>query len=211
MRRVWLIRHGQSISNANLPTTHPAESELTEQGEAESQQIVGAIPEKPDLIVVSPFLRARQTAVPTIEHFEPVPVEEWPVHEFTYLDPSRYQGTTGEERRPWALTYWKKNDPLHKDQEGESFAEMFERIQDTLARLREQTADFIILFGHGLFLRALLWSALTGTTEATPRTMERYSHFVRAVHFPNAAICKTRVTAAGLIYFSGFDTEHLDR
>lgn len=210
MKRVWLIRHGQSISNADLPTTHPAKSELTEQGEAESRQIVKAIPEKPDLIVVSPFLRARQTAVATIDHFDPVPVEEWPIYEFTYLDPSRYQGTTGTERRPWALSYWKRNDPLHKDKEGESFAEMLERVQETLTRLHEQTADFILLFGHGLFLRALIWSALTTTKEATPRAMERYSHFVRAVRFPNGAICKTRLTTNGLIYFSGFETGHLD-
>jgi phosphohistidine phosphatase SixA len=39
--------------------------------------------EVPGLIVTSPYLRARQTAAPTIERFAKVPTEIWPIREFT--------------------------------------------------------------------------------------------------------------------------------
>ena len=45
--------------------------------------------ETPSLIVTSLFLRTQQTAAPTIERFPDVPVEVWPIEEFTYLQPSR--------------------------------------------------------------------------------------------------------------------------
>lgn len=56
--------------------------------------------ETPDLIVTSPYLRTQQTAAATIERFPNVPVEVWPIQEFTYLQPSRWNGTLSSERIP---------------------------------------------------------------------------------------------------------------
>lgn len=210
MSKVWLIRHGESVSNANLPTTHPAKSALTPKGVAEAQQIVRSFPEKPSLVIVSPYLRAQQTAEPTLQHFAPIDHEEWPVHEFTYLDPIRYKDTTGGERRPYALSYWHKNEPHYKENDvGESFAELLQRVQAIAARLQRHPAEFIVVFSHGLFLRALIWSMMTGINEATKSTMQQYSHFVRAVHMPNGAICKAQFSENGRPCFSGFYTAHL--
>ena len=210
MSEVWFIRHGESVSNANLPTGDPAESSLTEKGFAEADQIVKAFVNEPGLIVVSSYLRARQTAVPTINHFPYVPQEEWPVHEFTYLNPVRYHGTTGDERRPFALAYWERNDPHENEGDaGESFAELLGRVEQTVTRLRQNPAKFIVVFSHGLFLRALVWSLLTGIVDATPKTMQRYSHFTQAAQIPNGAIIKGHFPAAGPIFISNFDTTHM--
>ena len=191
MPKVWFIRHGESISNANLPTSHPADSELTPRGHEEARYVAQAFREKPQLLVVSPFRRARQTARPTIARFDPIESKEWPVHEFTYLAPHHYDGTTGEERRPAAIAYWERNDPTYKDNdEAESFAELMERVTRLTERLHAQTADFIVVFSHGLFLRALLWSLLANQRQPTPANMQRYSHFVRAVRWRNGAICE---------------------
>lgn len=206
---VWLIRHAESTSNANLRTVHPALSELTPLGRQQAMALVQAFTAKPDLLVVSPFVRARETAVPTITHFSPIPVEEWPVYEFTYLAPERYNGTTGEERAPFSRDYWLRNDPFHKDEgEGESFAELLERVWSMVERLRLLEAPFVAIFSHGLFLRALFWAVLTNTTSATPETMQRYAHFLQGVWMPNAAISRAEFTA-GKLRFSGFDTAHL--
>ena len=35
----------------------------------------------------------QQTAAPTIARFPGVPVEVWPIEEFTYLQPARWNGT----------------------------------------------------------------------------------------------------------------------
>ncbi len=210
MSEVWLIRHGESVSNANLQTAHPAESALTEKGQREAEQIATAFGEPPDLIVVSSYLRARQTAVPTIARFPHIPQEVWPAHEFTYLHPIRYKGTTGDERRPLALAYWERNDPFEKEGgEGESFAELMNRVQEIIARLRQRPAQFIIVFSHGLFLRALVWSILTGIAEATPQTMKRYSNFTQAVQIPNGAIVRAQFPAAGSVFIANFDTAHM--
>lgn len=211
MPQIWFIRHGESISNANLPTTHPAQSELTAVGEQEARDIANAFTQKPDLIVSSSMVRAQQTAAPTIARFYPIAQEEWAVHEFTYLAPDRYAGTTLDDRRPFAREYWERNDPFYKDGEvGESFADLMERIHDTIARSHRYAADFIVVFSHGLFLRGLFWALLTGITDPTPDNMRRYSFFLRSVNIPNAAILKTTFDGNGRVQImAGFDTTHL--
>ncbi|MCL4262152.1 MAG: phosphoglycerate mutase family protein [Anaerolineae bacterium] len=212
MTRVWFIRHGESVSNADLPTKHPAESELTPRGHEEAALIAQAFTEAPDLIVVSSYVRARETAVPTRARFPHVPITTWPVHEFSYLHPERYNGTTGSQRSPFAQAYWERNDPWEEeDGEGESFAALLARVQETLHRLREQPAEFVAIFSHGLFLRALLWSVLTGITTAAPENMRRYSHFVRGVWLPNGAIMEAMLMADGRLFFSGFQTAHVQK
>lgn len=207
---VWFIRHGESESNANLKTTHPAQSALTAQGHEESIKVPSAITQQPDLIVVSPYLRAWQTAVPTIEKFPNTPVETWPVEEFTYLHPGEYENTTGAERWPAAKAYWEKNDPqLKHGGEGESFAELMTRVKAMQTRLAQHPADFIVMFSHGLFLRAVLHTNITGKHEPTMEMMERYRHFVWAVNMPNCAILKTTINDNGRFTFSGYDTSHL--
>lgn len=210
MPTVWLIRHGESISNADLPTGDPAETALTEKGLRQAEWIAEAFVVEPDLIVVSPYLRARQTAVPTRRRFPHVPSEEWPVHEFTYLNPARYQGTTGTGRRPYALAYWQRNDPYEKEEAaGESFAGLMGRVQETAVRLRKHPAQFIAVFSHGLFLRALIWSVMTGVTEATSQTMEQYHHFLQALQIPNGAIVKAQFPLNSPIFISNFEMAHL--
>lgn len=210
MSTVWFVRHGESVSNADLPTGDPAESALTEVGFQQATWIAEAFVEEPELVVVSPYLRARQTAVPTLSRFPHVLQEEWPVHEFTYLHPGRYQGTTGTERRPLALAYWDRCDPWEKEGGvGESFAELLARVQEIVVRLRQHPAQFLTVFSHGLFLRALIWSIMTGISEATPKAMKRYSHFTQAVQIPNGAIIKAQFPAAGPIFISNFETTHL--
>lgn len=204
MPKVWFIRHGESISNANLPTAHPAESELTPQGHSEARAVVQAIPHAPNLIVMSPYLRARQTAVPTIERFPETAVATWPVHEFTYLHPERYNGTRGTERGPWAAAYWERSDPQEEEMGGgESFASLLQRVAAMNGRLQQQPHDFIVVFSHGLFLRAFLWTWLMGTPQPTTQAMRRFQSFLRAVKLPNTAIIKTAYDATGNIHLHG--------
>jgi 2,3-bisphosphoglycerate-dependent phosphoglycerate mutase len=207
---VWFIRHGQSESNADLKTVHPAQSALTPRGVQEAQQVAAIFHPEPDLIIISPFLRAQQTAVPTLARFPHVSTETWPVHEFTYLAPEHYNGTTGAERWPLARAYWERNDPFYKDDDvAESFAELLERVTAVTDRLRQRPEKFIIVFSHGLFLRALLLTIILGHTHPTPDFMVRYAHFTRAVEMPNCAILQTHFTLADPITFTGFQTEHL--
>lgn len=210
MSTVWLIRHGESVSNADLPTKHPVVSELTSRGYEEAGCIARAFTKAPDLIVISPYVRARETAVSTQDRFPHTPVEVWPVYEFTYLHPGRYDGTTGSQREPFAQAYWERNDPFEKEAgAGESFAELLARVQQTVARLQAHPARFMAVFSHGLFLRALLWSLLIGSVQSTPEAMTQYLHFVQAVRMPNGAIVRVKFRHDGPALFSGFEVMHL--
>lgn len=207
---VWFIRHGQSESNADLRTSHPADSALTPIGHEESRLISNALSQPPDLFVLSPFLRARQTAVPTLDQYPHTPVETWPVQEYVYLSPAQYKDTTGTERWPLAVAYWERNDPRYKSSEdSESFAELIARTTAVQAQFQARQEEFIVVFSHGLFIRALLLTLLQGYADPTQEFMARYAYFIQAVQMPNGAILKVNFTADGRSTFSGFDTRHL--
>ena len=210
MAKFWFIRHGESISNANLPTTHPAATELTPRGEREAEHIALAFRESPGLIVVSPFARARQTAAPTINRFPHVPVAEWPVHEFTWLHPARYKGWTTLDREPYSRAYWQRNDPWEQEMGGgESFAAFWQRVLAIRQRLQTHDVPFTAVFSHNFFLRGLLYTLLTGEKEVTPDLMRRFRLVMRGIEMPNGAIWEVTVADDGRITFTGFHSGHM--
>src|ERR1700730_8876488 len=114
MSTILLIRHGESQSNADLPTTHPQSIELTacgiEQANCIAHFLVSHNP--PNLIVTSSYLRTKQTAAPTMSLLPHIPTEVWPVHEFTYLSSKEFLApSTVQDRRPLVDIYWELCDP----------------------------------------------------------------------------------------------------
>jgi len=83
--RVIFIRHGESTGNAGVPCHDLGAIELTELGQEQAREVAASWIEAPALIVTSPYTRTQQTAAPTIARFPGVPVEVWPIEEFTYL------------------------------------------------------------------------------------------------------------------------------
>ncbi len=154
-RRRWLIRHGESAANAGIATTNPATIPLTLVGCDQAERVAAELSRRPDLIVVSPYLRTQQTAEPTVQRFPDVPVETWPVQEFTYLSPSRCIDMTAEQRRPLVEAYWHRCDPHHDDGPGaESFSAMLGRVRDLQDRLAAHPAGCIAVFTHGQVMQA---------------------------------------------------------
>ena len=86
---VYLIRHAESVSNAGERTASHGGAELSSEGRRQAEALTARIGFCPDLIVVSPFVRTRQTAEPLRQKYPDVPVEEWPVQEFSFLDADR--------------------------------------------------------------------------------------------------------------------------
>jgi probable phosphoglycerate mutase len=155
-RRRWLIRHGESAANAGAVTTDPATIPLTEAGRDQARSIATTITRKPDLIVVSFYLRTQQTAEPSMRRFPDVLVETWPMQEFTYLSPGRCVGTTAAQRRPLVEAYWQRCDAGHVDGVGaESFTAMLQRVRALRDRLTTHPAGFIVVFTHGQIMQSL--------------------------------------------------------
>jgi broad specificity phosphatase PhoE len=99
--RVFLIRHGESESNAGLPSADPGSASLTLDGHRQATQIARVLADVPALIVTSPYLRARQTAQPTISRFPAAASRERPVQEFAYLTGRQGRASTATERQPY--------------------------------------------------------------------------------------------------------------
>jgi broad specificity phosphatase PhoE len=157
VKQPLLIRHAESEGNAGLPTNDPASIPLTDKGHEQAAELAVIFIAAPDLIVVSPYLRTQQTAAPLIARFPQVPVELWPVEEFTYLSPTKYAGTTETQRGTFAHAYWERCDPHWNDGGGaESFADLMVRIDALEARLRQHVGAEVIIFSHGYFIKALL-------------------------------------------------------
>ncbi|MBW8486153.1 histidine phosphatase family protein [Actinomadura parmotrematis] len=192
--RAWLIRHGQSESNAGLPTNGPGAAPLTELGHAEARRVAARFDAPPALIAVSPFRRARETAAPTIARFPDVPCEEWPVQEFTYLGALHGPQTTVEQRRPFAEAYWRRCDPdLVEGGDGESFRDLIGRARAMLERLAALPADGpVAVFSHAMFIRAVIWTLATGTAEPSAADMRTYERLGGTLLIPNGAVVELR-------------------
>jgi broad specificity phosphatase PhoE len=153
---IWLIRHGQSQSNAGVATIGPHENALSELGDRQSRCIPTAVKQTPDKIVISPYLRTQLTAQPLIEKFPHTPVEVWQVQEFTYLGLQFDQPATTLDRKPLSKAYWDRCDPEYVDgTNAESLVQLMERVRTFLNQLQQQSG-FVVVFSHGFFIKAML-------------------------------------------------------
>jgi len=151
----WLIRHGQSTSNAGLPAAGNGEVPLTALGDRQAHDVADLVERQPDLLIVSPFLRAQATAEPIRARWPLTPCETWPIQALTYLSPARCRGTTVETRQPLIEAYWRRWDPDYRDgPDAESFGSFMTRLQDFHHRLLAADGDFVVAVGHGQFFRA---------------------------------------------------------
>ncbi|PTV62578.1 histidine phosphatase family protein [Pseudomonas putida] len=168
MKRVRLIRHGQSAANAGQASRDHASIPLTPLGLEQARMIAGSFSVAPDLIVASPFARAQATAQATAATFPRTAIETWAVEEFTYLAPDRCVDTTVAQRKGWVDTYWLKSDPAYCDGAGaESFLDFVARAQAFLDRLEQHPAGDIAVFSHGQYLNAVAW-----LLERKPRVLD---------------------------------------
>jgi len=116
---------------------------------------------KPSLFIHSPYLRTAQTGQPLFNKFPDVPKEEWPIQEYTYLPHKDYYQTTTMQRHPQARKYFRYGDPNYITGEGaESFNQFRERVKESLYKLSRLDSDFTVIFGHGWFMRAILWEKI---------------------------------------------------
>src|SRR5262245_4863636 len=195
-KNVWLIRHAESIGNAGLATSQPDTIPLTVKGIEQALRLADSFVRPPTLIVTSPYIRTQQSAGPTIQRFPTARQEQWQVQEFSYLSPERYRGTTVTDRRPFVETYWSKCDPHHIDGEGaESFADFIRRVQRAIDGLWSCQSEFVTVFGHGLFMRGMIWRMLFGAQPVNASTMSSFRHFLAATTMPHTSIIKVDLLA----------------
>jgi broad specificity phosphatase PhoE len=200
----WLVRHGQSASNAGLPAVGHGDVPLTELGIGQAKALADSMARRPDLLILSPFLRARATAQPILARWPAIPCETWPIHELTCVSPARCVGTTSATRRAWIDDFWRRCDPQHCDgPDAESFGAFVARLRDFHRRLLALEAGFVVAIGHGQFFRAYLTGLAKGF-EASPAWMRDYRRIETAQPMANCEVVE--LAADALLRAARLDT-----
>ena len=187
MKSIKFLRHAQSAGNVGLPSSSPGEIPLTSAGRAATDVAAKNYEgHPPDLIVVSPFLRAKETSEPFIRRFASAKVEEWPVQEFTYLSPSRFQNSTAQERLPRVEAYWKTATADTNDGPGaESFRDFITRVQTALKNVRERVEQNILVVCHEMVIKAAMWLETQRPNMNAPGTPQRFREYSLSFEIPN--------------------------
>ncbi len=186
MKKVRLVRHGESAANAGAATLDHASIPLTEKGLRQAERVAQSITQLPELVITSPFTRAQATAAVTVCVHPTVPLEVWPIEEFTYLDPAICVNTTVEQRKSWVDHYWARSDPSYRDGEGaESFLDFVGRARAFLDRLAAYPAQDILVFSHGQFLNAVVWLIESRPHQIDDLAMLDWRRFEIENHIPN--------------------------
>lgn len=210
MPTVWLIRHGVSQSNAGELTFNPNFTGLTRLGKEQAEYIAKAFSQAPSLIITSKYIRTQQTAFPTIKRFQTAKHEQWgDIHEFTYLSCAHSSRMTLEQRRPMVETYWRRNDPLYNDGEGaESFVRFISRASGVVERLRYSQENFIAVFTHGYFMRAVWWLLHANLNKIDPASMREFHDLLEKLPVPNGAILPLELSHSGQFWAGDVFVSH---
>ncbi len=213
MPTILLIRHGESLSNAGLPTSSPKFVELTERGVEQAENVAEFLKSQfsPELIVTSSYERTKQTALPTKSIFRHIPEEEWPVHEFTYLSSWHKESSTVEDRREYVEGYWELSNPVYSDgPESETFEQFIKRAQKVMIRLKNTTRDTVTIFSHQQFICALLWLSQQDQLDLCSDTMKNFKDFLASNSVPNGAIVQVKFRDSRDRWQSELITSHLN-
>ena len=210
MKEVRLIRHAESLANAGDATSTPRDIPLSEKGHLQAKTLADSIVDRPELIVLSPYIRTEQTARPLLARFPDCPVECLPVQEFTYLAISRCRNTTHEQRKPLVEEYWSKCDPFYSDgDQAESLAELVNRARAFLRRVPEMEGELIFVFTHEQFIETVVWEVSHPGHAVDGEFMTEFRKFCASFAIPNTAVLKMMAGGDGEFTIGEIDTSHL--
>jgi len=190
-KKIWFIRHGESLANADENFKSDSfggrSISLSERGEKQAEELLKHFSDAPDLLITSPYVRTKETAKPLTSKYPDIQHEEWPIHEFTYLSRKRCQNTTFLDREPWKDEYWEKSNPEHRDGDGaESFIDFMERVRDTIEKIKKRNENFIVLFSHNYTIVAIKYILERNPKEITPEVMRDFKKYFKENPVPNA-------------------------
>jgi Fructose-2,6-bisphosphatase len=183
-----LVRHGESLANAGTATADPETITLTAIGEGQAQAVANTLEIRPDLIVTSPFTRARQTSIPLCRKFPEVRTEIWAVQEYVFVNLRDSPATTAFDRRSLADAFWSRGDPCEKHPGAESFVEFWGRVTTFNQQVGQFSGKYLVVFTHGFFMRAFAYGRRHGFGRCSRELMKAIREDVPPGPYPNGCI-----------------------
>lgn len=176
MARLILIRHGESLANAERRFTHGPHEPLSRQGREEAvargRSVAGRF--DPVALYASPFVRALETArlIGGVLGLEPIVVEALREQDFGRL---RGQGYDSVREDPlWHTDRWRFRPP-----EGETLEEVFHRVGPALDAIAEKhLGEQVVVVSHGGVMAALHAWTTVRRIEGVPPISANASGFV---------------------------------
>lgn len=191
MKEIRLIRHAESLANAGAATSTPKDIPLSGTGHDQARKLADSITDRPERIILSPYIRTHETARPLLIRFPDCPVETLSIQEFTYLAISRCRETTREQRRPMVEEYWNRSDPFYCDgDQAESLAELVGRACGFLRNIPGLEGELIFVFTHEQFIKTVIWEVLQMGPTIDAEMMAGFYKFSTSFAIPNTGVMK---------------------
>lgn len=211
MKEIRLVRHAESLANAGGATSTPRDIPLSDKGHLQAKALAESVTDRPELIVLSPYIRTAETARPLRARFPDCLVETLPIQEFTYLSIARCRNTTYQQRKPLVEEYWARCDPNYSGGgQAESLTELVNRARAFLQRIPEMEGEIIFVFTHEQFLKTVMWELLQLGTAIDAEFMAAFRKFSNSFAIPNTAVMKMFMDD-GEFTIGKIDTSHLPR
>ena len=209
----YLIRHGESVSNAAGRVQGQEDVELSATGIAQAQAVATwsrALIERPDAPQIeelwsSPLRRARETAEAIAAATGlPLRIDD----QLRELHAGVFQGHLWadlESRFPEAVARWRSGDAEYAIPGGESRAQLAARGRTALERLASRPARGMLVVAHGGILTAALGSLVGKSHPLLAAAAER--PFTKLPALANCSVTLVRWPGPELVSFN--DTAHL--
>lgn len=164
MKTVFLIRHGQTDSSLKNKLCGRTDEPLNSNGIHEVKRLITflRIKNKPDIIITSPLIRAKQTAEIIADNYNITPIESKELRE---IDFGEWEGLTFNEiknKQPDEFIKWMKHPDKFTPTNGESIIDLNKRINNFMNKVVDNSEknSTIYLITHGGPIRSALINTL---------------------------------------------------
>ena len=194
MKKIYLVRHGQSHSNAGGEAMINADIPLTELGQHQAEQVAywlyETLGDNIDSIMVSKFLRTHQTAQPLVDKLGLTPTVIEGLQEFDYLSFTAIDGTSLNHRRQLADDYWVVFDVDDRaGEDSESYREFCTRVADVLEQFKAMPDGNHVVYTHGIWMSMLVWQIL-GQPYHNNERMRKFRQFEMSIRPRNCEVLR---------------------
>jgi broad specificity phosphatase PhoE len=207
MKTIYFIRHGETESN-KARTTGVATDPLSSGGQDQAQRIAERFKTIPtEIIISSPFRRARQTAdaIATYKQVELVESNLFiEVASSQEIEGTHIDDPTVAHIRQKRTEYWGVRGAHYSNEE--NFYDADERAVQALRYLAERPESEIVVVTHGAFMRSMVERIILGDL----LTPEIATHMYNRMVMSNTGVTVVTLDLEGWHLIRWNDTIHLE-
>lgn len=152
----YIVRHGETWANVDRRYLGALDPELTDKGRQQAESLDAQLPANVSALVVSPLLRARQTAE-ILNRTRALKLQVLTGLRERHV--GVFEGLTQAEAREQHPDLWRRNITRHwalAPTGGESIFEVVSRVHTTLHQLHAQHAgETVVVVAHGFIAKTI--------------------------------------------------------